>query len=200
MSKKKALLVPLLTAALFLFLTGCAAEEPAALEQGAGGAEQLDTALPQEGEPGYYAFILLPKYWGEGTVLEGSLESGYLLVGFNVPAGISLYAPFEGTTGAVSLEPYHSEDAGSYEGCSLCAPGSLNGFSAYNVSAVVEGSVKKDEVFAEVTSDEYIFPEIYGRVNLILEFNLFDREAAGYGDLHTLFEEIFKNILEDGTW
>ena len=199
MSKKKALLMPLLIAALLL-LAGCAAAEPVAPKKGAGGPEQPDTALPQEGEPGYYTSILIPEYWGEGIVLEGSLESGYLLVGFNVPTGVPLYAPFKGTTGAVSLEPYHTDDAGSYEGCSLYDQGSLNGFSAYNVAAVVEGSVRKGEVFAEVTSDEYIFPEIYGRVNLILEFNLFDREAAGYEDLHALFEEIFKNILEGGAW
>lgn len=199
MSKaRKGFWMPLLFAALLLLLSGCAADEAAGPVQEAGPPEQPDRTLPAEGDPGYSASILISRYWGEGVVLEGSPESGYLLAGFNVPAGTPLYAPFDGITEAVALEPYDPGDTKSYAGRSLCTPGSLNGFSAYNVTAVAEGSVKKGDLFAEVASEEYIFPGIYSKVNLILEFNLFDGEVDGYEQMEELFRAIFENILEEG--
>ena len=125
-----------------------------------------------------------------------NLEMGYLMAGFNVPAGTSLYAPFDGDTGVVSLEDYSSGESGSYEGLSLTAPGSMNGIYAYNVAGEAETGVKAGDIFAEVTSEQYIFPKYYKKVNLILEFNLFDVDAEDYDRMRSLFEEIIEHLLK----
>ncbi len=187
----------LLPAALLaLALAGCSAEKP--LEPGpeTGEQEQVDLTGPSPGDPEYCACILIPDFWGEAVILEGNREMGYIMAGFNVPAGTSLYAPFDGVTRDVSLEDYSSEKSGSFEGLSLCAPDSLNGFAAYNITGTAAGSVKAGEIFAEVSSDDHIFPKHYGKVNLILEFNLFDLEAAGYAEMQDLFDKIFDHLLD----
>ncbi len=184
----------MLAAALALALAGCAVQKPVEPANGEKDPGQPgSTPSPPEDEE-CQAYILLPDHWEQGVILEGSPEMGYLLLGFNVPAGTLLYAPFDGITGAVSLEGYSSNK--SYKGRSLYAADSLNGFSAYNVAGTNEGPVSSGHVFAEVSSNEHIFPNHYGKVNLILEFNLFDSEAAGYAEMQALFEEIFDHLLE----
>lgn len=188
----------LLAAVSALIFAGCSAGER--LNEGSG--ERTGPDRPVPGDPEYCASILIPEFWGEGVVLEGNPEMGYLMLGFSVPAGTSLHAPFDGLIGEVSLEDYSSgqgdKKSESFEGCSLCAPESLNGFSAYNVTGRSEGAVKRGEVFARVSSDQHIFPKYYGKVNLILEFNLFDLEAADYEELRTLFKQIFEHLQENG--
>lgn len=188
----------LLAVALALLFAGCSAGDRSNGE----GGDQAGPVLPAPGDPEYCASILIPEFWGEGVVLEGNPEMGYLMLGFNVPAGTPLHAPFDGLIGEVSLEDYSSgaEDERSefFEGRSLCVPESLNGFAAYNVTGRSEGAVKSGEIFARVGSDRHIFPKYYGQVNLILEFNLFDLEAADYEELRTLFKQIFERLQENG--
>lgn len=194
---RRALLLPLLAAALAFALAGCAAEKSTGPGQEEDDLEQPGLTRPAPDDPEYCAYILVPGFWGQGVILEGNPEMGSLLVGFNVPAGTSLYAPFDGVTGAVSLEDYSSEKAESYEGRSLCEPDSLNGISAYNVTGTADGPVEAGDVFAKVTSDQYIFPKIYGKVNLILEFNLFDGDAEDYVEVKDIFEAVFEHLLKD---
>lgn len=197
---RRALLLLLLPAAvLALALAGCAEKQLPESAQEEDVQEQPGLIRPSPGDPEYSAYILSPDFWGKGVILEGNPEMGFLLVGFNVPAGTSLYAPFDGVTGAVSLEDYSSDKSDSYEGRSLCAPGSLNGISAYNVAGTVDGAVKAGDIFAEVASEEHIFPKYYGKVNLIFEFNLFDSDAADYTEMRAFFEKIFDHLLKDGT-
>ncbi len=194
---RRALLLPLLAAALALALAGCAAEKSTGPGQGEGDPEQPGLTLPSPGDPEYCAYILVPGFWGQGVILEGNLEMGYLMVGFNVPAGTSLYAPFDGITGDVSLEDYSTEKSESYEGLSLYATDSLNGFSAYNITGTTEGPIKTGDAFAKVVSDQFIFPKIYGKVNLIIEFNLFDIDAGDYEEMKDIFNKIFEHLLEN---
>ncbi len=194
----RALLLLLPAAALALALAGCAEEKLPGSGQEEDVLEQPGLLRPSPGDPEYCAYILDPGFWGQGAILEGNPEMGSLLVGFNVPAGTSLYAPFNGVTGDVSLEDYGSEKAESYEGRSLCAPDSLNGISAYNVTGTVDGTVEVGDIFAKVASEQYIFSKYYGKVNLILEFSFFDLDAKDYTGMRALFENIFDHLLEDG--
>ncbi len=195
-------LLPLLVAVLVIVVAGCSGGEPVKSDQlngEDGGHPGPGRPLPED--PGYCASILIPDFWGEGVVLEGSPEMGYLMLGFSVPAGTLLYAPFDGITGEVSLEDYSTgkdKKAAAFEGRSLCTPESLNGFSAYNVTGMAEDAVQAGKAFAKVSSDQHIFPKYYGRVNLILEFNLFDLEAADYEELRTLFKQIFERLQKNG--
>lgn len=186
----------LLTAVATVFiLAGCASGKLTETGQEKGDPEQTGPARLAPDDPEYCACILPPRFWGQGIILEGSPKAGYLLIGFNVPAGTSIYAPFAGIAGAVTLEDYSSDK--TCAGCSLYPPGSVNGFSAYNVTGATDGSVATGDVFAEVRSEQYIFPKIYGKVNLILEFNFFDTEAAEYTEMQALFEKIFDHLLEN---
>ncbi len=202
MKKCRAAMLPLLAAVLALFLAGCSAGERVDPDQPNGGErEQPGLSRPLPGDPEYCASILIPDFWGEGVVLEGNPKMGYLMLGFGVPAGAALYAPFDGMTAEVNLQDYSSgkeDQLKIIKGRSLCMPESLNGFSAYNVTGTLEGSVGKGEVFAEVSSDQHIFPEYYGKVNLILEFNLFDLESAEYEELKALFGQVFDRLLKEG--
>lgn len=197
----RAILLPLLAAVLVLVAAGCSAGEPAKPDRLNGeDGEQPGPGRPLPGDPEYGASILLPDFWGEGVLLEGNPEMGYFMLGFTVPAGTRLYAPFDGMTGVVNLEDYGSgeeDNTEAFKGRSLCTSESLNGFSAYNVTGTVEGAIQSGEVFARVSSDRHIFPKYYGKVNLILEFNLFDVEAAEYAELRTLFGKIFDTLLQD---
>lgn len=191
--RKVFLLLPAALLVLALVLAGCSPVKPPVPEQEKEEQKQPGANLPSSEDPEYYAYILTPDFWGQGITLEGNAELGYLMLGFNVPAGTPLYAPFDSITSAVSLGDYSSDKTGSYRGLFLCGFDSLNGFSAYNIDAAA-GPVKAGDIFAEVNSDEYIFPKHYGKVNLILEFNFFDTEAAGYADMHALFGEIFNRL------
>lgn len=186
----------LLAAVLALFLAGCNTGDSTEPQPQENNTDLTPPSLPGPDDPEYSAYILVPEYWGKGIVLEGNLEMGYLMAGFNVPAGTSLYAPFDGDTGVVSLEDYSSGESGSYEGLSLTAPGSMNGIYAYNVAGEAETGVKAGDIFAEVTSEQYIFPKYYKKVNLILEFNLFDVDAEDYDRMRSLFEEIIEHLLK----
>ncbi len=184
-----------------LVFAGCAAEKLTEPVNGEGDQEEPGSNSSILGDEGNCDYILPPDYWNKGVVLEGSPEMGYLLLGFTVPAGTLLYAPFDGITGVVSLEDYSSDESSSgksYKGCSLYAAESLNGFSAYNVGSAAEGPINAGDVFAKVSSDEHIFPKHYGKVNLILEFNLFDSESADYAEMQALFGEIFDHLLKKG--
>lgn len=193
MRRYKNRLLLLLLTALALIVAGCANGNSNGPQPEEDHPVLPGPARPTPDDPEYYAYILTPQFWGQGIVLEGSPESGYLLIGFNVPKGTLLYAPFAGVTGAVSLTDYSSDK--SCKGCSLCAPGSLNGFSAYNVTGAAEGPVEAGDLFARVSAAGQIFPRYYGKVNLILEFNLFDVEAADYAEMQALFEKIFDHLL-----
>ena len=188
-----AILLPALLALLF---AGCSPEKPAGPANEEGGLkEQTAAEHPAPEDPEYYGSILIPDYWGEGIVQEeGSPELGYLLVGFNVPEGTVLYAPFDGVTGPASLDDYHSEE--TCAGRSLYPADSLNGFAAYNVTGIAKKKVKAGEAFAEVSSEQHIFPQHHGKVNLILEFNFFNVDEPGYEEMRDLFEEIFDNLLQ----
>lgn len=183
----------LLSALLALLSISCSLEKPA----GPAEKEKKQPAAerPAPEDPEYYGSILVPDYWGEGVALEDSSpELGYLLMGFRVPEGTLLYAPFDGVTGAATFNDYQSDE--TCAGCSLYPAGSLNGFSAYNVTGSAEKNVKAGEVFAQVSSDQNIFPQHYGEVNLILELNFFDAEEPDYKEMRALFEKIFENLLE----
>ena len=196
MIKSRRALLLLTAAVLALILAGCTtAGDSAEPEPQGNNLDQTPPALPGPEDPEYGAYVLPPECWGKGKVLEGNLEMGYLMVGFNVPAGTSLYAPFDGKIGLVSLEDY-SANSEPCEGLSLTAPGSLNGIYAYNVSGSADATVKAGDVFAQVTSEEYIFPRYYDKVNLILEFNLFDVEAKEYAQMRALFEKIMEHIVK----
>jgi len=195
---RRALLLPLLAAALALIPAGCTPDNSTGSRLEEDDLDQPGLSRPAPDDPEYCAYILTPQFWGQGIVLEGNPEAGYLLVGFNVPAGTSLYAPFAGVTGAVFLEDYSSGKSQSYGGRSLCTPDSLNGISAYNVTGTADGTVEAGDIFAKVASEQYIFPKYYGKVNLILEFNLFDVDATDYTGMQALFGKIFDHLLEDG--
>ena len=186
----------LLPVALVLLFAGCSPEKPAEPAKDEGGpGEQLVTERPAPEDPEYYGSILIPDYWGEGIALEDSSpETGYLLVGFRVPEGTLLYAPFDGVTGPASLDDYRSGE--TCAGRSLYPGGSLNGFAAYNVTSTAEKEVKAGEAFAEVGSGKYVFPQHYGKVNLVLEFNFFNADEPGYEEMRELFEKVFDHLLE----
>jgi len=196
MIKSRRALLLLTAAVLALILAGCTtAGDSAEPEPQGNNLDQTPPALPGPEDPEYGAYVLPPSAGERGKCWRGTWKWATSWWDLTCPPGHRFTLLLTAKLGFVSLEDY-SANSEPCEGLIAYGAGQPQRIYAYNVSGSADATVKAGDVFAQVTSEEYIFPRYYDKVNLILEFNLFDVEAKEYAQMRALFEKIMEHLVK----